>query len=61
MYYRGNKKYENKEIPFDVICTNCGSHNVTVVAYGHWDLEFKCENCGSNLSDGKYNPMKYED
>lgn len=59
MYYIGNKKDENKEIPFDVICTNCGSHNVTVTAFEHWDLGIKCNSCGSYLSYGRYNPLYY--
>ena len=59
MYYKGRSK-EEKEIPFDVICTNCGSHNVTVTAFEYWDLEIKCNSCGSYLSCGRYNPETYE-
>ena len=61
MYYRGKNMEEmNKRIPFDVICTNCGSHNVTVTAFEHWDLEIKCNSCGSYLTYGRYNPMSYD-
>ena len=59
MYHKGNKE-EAKEIPFEVICTNCGSHNVDVIAFEHWDLEIKCKRCGSYLSCGSYNETKYE-
>lgn len=59
MYYKGRSK-EEKEIPFDVICTNCGSHNVTVTAFEYWDLGIKCNSCGSYLSYGRYNPETYE-
>lgn len=60
MYYRGKNKEEIKEVPFDVICTNCGSHNVKVTAFEHWDLEIKCNVCGSYLSYGSYNPTEYK-
>lgn len=60
MYYRGRVE-EEKEIPFDIVCTNCGSHNVTVTAFEYFDLEIKCNNCGSYLGDyGRYNPTAYE-
>lgn len=61
MYYKGKNKEEAREVPFEVICTNCGSHNVDVTAFEHWDLEIKCRNCGSRLEYGSYNPTKYED
>lgn len=61
MYYRGKTEEEIKEIPFDVICTNCGSHNVTVTAFEHFDLEIKCNICGSYLSYGRYNPTSYRE
>ena len=62
MYHRGKTMEEmNREVPFDVICNNCGSHNVTVTAFEHWDLEIKCNNCGSYLSYGSYNPTRYEE
>ena len=61
MYYRGKSKEEtSKNIPFEVICTNCGSNNVDVMAFEHWDLEIKCRSCGSRLDYGCYNPTKYE-
>ena len=60
MYYEGRSK-EEREIPFDVICTNCGSHNVTVTAFEYWDLEIKCNSCGSYLSYGRYNPTTYKE
>ena len=61
MYHKGKRKEEIKEVPFEVICTNCGSHNVTVTAFEHWDLEIKCNNCGSYLSYGSYNPTTYKE
>ena len=60
MYYRGKSKEEVKEVPFKVTCTNCGSHNVDVIAFEYWDLEIKCKSCGSYLSCGKYNPTTHE-
>lgn len=57
MYIKGKIKEEVKEAPFDIVCNNCGSHNVTVIAFD--DLEIECENCGSCLIDGKYNPTTY--
>lgn len=60
MYYRGKSKEETREVPFDIICTNCGSHNVTVTAFEYFDLGIKCNNCGSYLGDyGRYNPTAY--
>ena len=59
MYHRGTIKEEIKEVPFDVICTNCGSHDVTVTAYEHFDLGITCNTCGSYLSYGSYNPTTY--
>lgn len=62
MYYKGKSKEEIKrEVPFEVICTNCGSHDVNVTAFEHWDLEIKCRSCGSRLEYGSYNPTKYEE
>lgn len=61
MYCRGKSKEEIKDVPFDVVCTNCGSHNVTITAFEHLDLEIKCEKCGSYLTYGRYNPIKYEE
>lgn len=62
MYYRGRNVEEmNREVPFDVICTNCGSHDVNVTAFEHWDLEIKCNSCGSYLTYGRYNPTEYRD
>lgn len=59
MYYKGKSKEEIKEVPFDVICTNCGSHNVQVTAYEHLDLGIRCQHCGSYLTYGSYNPTTY--
>ena len=61
MYHKGKSKEEINEVPFEVICTNCGSHNVTVTAFGYWDLEIKCNNCGSYLIYGSYNPTTYKE
>lgn len=60
MYYKGRSKEEvEKEVPFEIICTNCGSHDVDVVALEYHDLDIKCNNCGSYLSHGRYNETKY--
>lgn len=60
MYYRGSVK--NKlEAPFIIQCTNCGSHNVDVLAFDNHDLEIKCKQCGSYLDIGTYNETTYED
>ena len=62
MYYKGKDKEEEvKEVPFDVVCNNCGSHNVTITAFEHLDLEIKCEKCGYYLTYGRYNTIKYEE
>ena len=59
MYYKGKSKETAREVPFDVICTNCGSHNVTATAFEHWDLGIRCHACDSYLSYGSYNPTTY--
>ena len=62
MYYKGKDKEEEvKEVPFDVVCNNCGSHNVTITAFEHWDLGIKWEKCGSYLSYGRYNTTTYKE
>lgn len=61
MYHRGKKKEEIKKAPFEIICTNCGSHNVTVTAFEHWDLQIRCKECGSYVDCGSYNEMEYEE
>ena len=60
MHYRENENDEDENIPFDVVCTSCGSHNVAVTAFDRWDLGFKCNRCGSYLSCGRYNPLYYK-
>lgn len=60
MYYRGKHKEEVENItPFKVICNNCGGHDVTVTAFEYYDLEIKCNDCGSYLSYGIYNEREY--
>ena len=59
MYHRGAIEKETKEAPFEVICTNCGSHNVDVIALEYFDLAIRCKSCGSYLSYGTYNPTTY--
>ena len=61
MYYKGKNKEEVRVVPFDVTCTNCGSHNVDVTALEYLDLQIKCRSCGSRLEYGSYNPTKYEE
>ena len=59
MYHRAriNKEYK---APFEIRCANCGSHNVTIVAFEYKDLELKCRSCGSCVDDvGTYNEMNY--
>jgi len=60
MYYKGTVK-NRIEKPFIVQCTNCGSHNVDVVAYDNHVLGIKCKGCGSYLDVGMYNETTYED
>lgn len=60
MYHKTEYNKENKDIPFIVKCTNCGSHNVDVVAFEHWDLEIHCKKCGSYLNVGRYNETTYK-
>ena len=60
MYHKSEYNKENKDVPFIVECTNCGSHNVDVVAFEHWDLGITCKKCGSWLSVGKYNETTYD-
>lgn len=59
MYRNGEDISKMEEIPFVVMCTNCGSHDVDVIAFEHWDLEIKCRLCGSCLDVGKYNETRY--
>ena len=59
MYIRG--KIKGKVLkPFEVKCTNCGSHDVNVVAAEWQDLFIVCENCNSSLQCGGYNETRYE-
>jgi ribosomal protein S27E len=60
MYHRGDTKQCQTSVPFEIKCTNCGSHNVDVIAFEHWDLEIKCKVCGSYLDVGKYNETTYD-
>ena len=60
MYYKTEYNEEKREVPFRIECTNCGSHNVDVIAYEHWDLGIKCNSCGSWVSCGKYNETTYK-
>lgn len=61
MYHRGERTDKViTEAPFEISCTNCGSHDVDVIAFEHWDLEIRCNKCGSYLDAGKYNETKFE-
>lgn len=61
MYHRGERTDKViTEAPFEIKCTNCGSHDVDVIAFEHWDLEIRCNKCGSYLDVGKYNETKFE-
>lgn len=58
-YRKGKIKKEDKA-PFEIKCSNCGSHNVEVVAFEYRDLQLKCRSCGSCIYDiGIYNEMTY--
>lgn len=59
MYYRGTKK-EDVVVPFEIKCTNCGSHDVNVIACEYYDLCIECNKCGSHLETGSYNETEYE-
>ena len=58
MYFRGIKNAV-RETPFEVICTNCGSHNVDVIAFDFRELGFCCKCCNSRLEVALYNETKY--
>ena len=61
MYYEGRTLEEINAAPFKVICNNCGSHDVTIIAYEYYDLGIKCNRCGAFLGDyGKYNETDYK-
>ena len=60
MYHRGNKD-GIKSVPFEIRCTNCGSHNVEVFAYEYNDLGITCMACGSRLEEiASYNEVAYK-
>lgn len=61
MYHRGKSRDEVKNVPFEIMCTNCGSHNVDVTALEYMDLQIKCRSCGSRFEYGSYNETKYEE
>lgn len=61
MYTKGRNVKEEKPKPFTVICNNCGCHDVTVTAFEYFDLEIKCNNCGSCLNYGRYNERFYHE
>lgn len=60
MYHRGDNLNKIYEAPFIIKCSNCGSHDVDVLAFEHWDLEIKCRRCGSYLDVGMYNETTYK-
>ena len=50
-----NRKMDSKsKHPFAITCRKCGSNDVVVTAYEHWDLGIKCRNCGFDLNCGRY-------
>ena len=60
MYHKGENKI--KIVPFEIRCTNCGSHNVEVFAYEYRDLGIVCMTCGSRLDDcASYNETTYRE
>lgn len=62
MYYR-NENYNKatKLKPFTIVCNNCKSTDVTVTACEYYDLEIKCNCCGSYISVGRYNEHRYNE
>ena len=42
MYHKVEYLSENNFVPFEIRCTNCGSHNVEVFAYEYKDLGIIC-------------------
>lgn len=53
-----NERMDSKnKHPFAITCRKCGSNDVTVTAFEHWDLELKCNNCGKYVSCGRYNTL----
>ena len=44
--------------PFAIVCRKCGSNDVTVTAYEHFDLEIICNNCGKCVSCGRYHTLR---
>ena len=61
MYTKGRNMRTEKPKPFTVICNNCGSHDVTITAFEHYDLGIKCYNCGAYLNYGSYNEKEYRE
>lgn len=61
MYHKTEYNTEKKNVPFIIQCTNCGSHNVDVTAFDHWDLVISCCKCKSFLDVGKYNETTYHE
>lgn len=58
--YRKGKNEKEKKAPFEIRCTKCGSHNVVVTAFEHYDLEIRCRSCGQSVDDiGRYTEMNY--
>ena len=58
--YRKGKTKKECKAPFEIKCSNCGSHNVTVTAFEYRDLEIRCRSCGNVIDDiGTYNEMNY--
>lgn len=56
MYYSG----EVNKIPFEIRCTNCGSHNVDIDSFEDGELCIECNNCKMYLNDtGSYNETKF--
>lgn len=61
MYAKGRDMSKEKPKPFTIICNNCGSNDVTVTAFEHYDLGIKCHNCGAYLNYGSYNEREYHE
>lgn len=62
MYHKVEYLGKNNFVPFEIRCTNCGSHNVEVFAYEYRDLGIICMTCGSRLDDcSTYNETTYKE
>ena len=60
MYHKGKAPKKDTK-PFSIECSNCGSHNVTILACEYKDLLIECNTCRSYLDTDWYNETTYID